>query len=106
MKTSYLAAAIVLSVLSLPAQIQNARIEGNLFDSSGAAIVSAKLILTNTKTQVQAQSETNASGFYNFPVVPPGFYSLSAESKGFRKEEVTNIEVTVGVVLRKDLVLE
>jgi hypothetical protein len=106
MKLFYFVAAIGLSTLSVCAQIQNARIEGNLFDSSGAAITAAKLVLTNDKTQIQTSAETNASGFFNFPVVQPGFYSLSAEANGFRKEQLTNIEVTVGVVLRKDLTLQ
>ncbi len=98
--------ALAVSTLSLFAQIQDARIEGNVTDNSRAVIVGAKLVLTNVKTQVKADAETNSSGHFTFPVVQPGFYSLSAESKGFRREELTNIEVTVGVTLRQDIALE
>jgi len=101
-----LAVVSVLFPFSLAAQIQNARVEGNVVDNSHSVIVGAKLVLTNNKTQVQADAETDTSGYFTFPAVPPGFYSLTAESKGFRKGELTNIEVTVGVTLRQDVVLE
>ncbi len=97
---------VSLFVFSLVAQIQDARIEGNVYDSSRALIPGAKLVLTNTKTQVRTDAEANTSGSFSFPIVPPGFYSLSAEAKGFRTEVITNIEVNVGVTLRKDVVLE
>ena len=78
-----LVSLFALVIFPLSAQIQDARVEGNVFDSSHALIAGAKLVLTNVKTQVKADAEANASGFFTFPVVPPGFYSLSAESKGF-----------------------
>ncbi len=106
MRRLSLAAAIGLWTLSLSAQIQDARVEGNVVDNSHAVIVGAKLVITNIKTQVRAEAETDTSGFYAFPVVPPGFYTLTAESKGFRREEITDIEVTVGVTLREEVVLE
>ena len=106
MKRLSLVVAIGLFAISLSGQIQNARIEGNVIDNSRAVIIGASLVLTNVKTQVKTEAATDASGFYTFPVVPPGFYSLAAEAKGFRKGELTNIEVTVGVTLREDVVLE
>ena len=106
MKRVLLAGFSLIATVPLFAQIQDARVEGNVIDNTRAVIVGVKLVLTNTKTQVQATAETNSSGYFTFPVVPPGFYSLTAESSGFRKAELTNIEVTVGVTLRKDVTLE
>ncbi len=106
MKRLSLAVFSLLVISPLFAQIQDARVEGNVIDNTRAVIVGAKLVLINTKTQVQAMAETNSSGSFTFPVVPPGFYSLTAESNGFRKAELTNIEVTIGVTLRKDVILE
>jgi hypothetical protein len=106
MRRLSLAVILGLFTLSLSAQIQNARVEGNVVDSSRAFIVGARLIITNIKTQVKTEAETDTSGFYTFPVVPPGFYALTAEAKGFRKGEITNIEINVGVTIRQDIVLE
>ena len=52
----------LLLTFSLTAQIQNARIEGNVHDSSGAIVPGAKLLIVNTKTQVKAAVEANATG--------------------------------------------
>ena len=93
-------------LLPLLAQIQNARIEGTVQDSSSAVIPGTKLFLVNNRTQAKMDAETNASGFYFFPSLPPGFYTLTAESTGFRKATITNIEVTVGETIRHDVTLE
>lgn len=90
----------------LSAQLQNARIEGTVSDSSGAVIPGSKLSLVNTKTQVRLEAESDASGFFVFPSLPPGLYTLSAEANGFRKGTVANIELTLGVNLRQDIRLE
>lgn len=92
--------------LSSFAQIQNARIEGNVIDTSGSLIPGAKLILVNSKTQVKLNAESTASGFYTFPTLQPGLYSLTAEANGFRKSTLANIEVNVGVTIRQDIQLE
>jgi outer membrane receptor protein involved in Fe transport len=92
--------------LPLFAQIQNARIEGTVKDSTGAVIPNAKLLIVNTRTQAKLEAESDASGFYFFPSLQPGFYTLVAEAKGFRKETVNNIEVTVGETIRQDLKFE
>ncbi len=104
----HLLLVVFISCVGLPliAQIQNARIEGNVQDSSGAMIPGTKVVLVNTRTQAKLEAESEASGFYFFPTLQPGFYTLVAEAKGFRKQTVTNIEVTVGETIRQDLKLE
>ncbi len=104
-----LLAVSILSMLALPvltAQIQSARIEGTVEDTSGAVVPGAKLIIVNNKTQVKAEAESDAAGFYVFPTLTPGFYTLTAETNGFRKATVTNIEVNVGVSIRQNIKLE
>src|SRR5262249_24135069 len=95
-----------LFAFSLFGQIQNARVEGTVTDSSLAVVPGAKLTITNTKTQVKTDAESDQSGFFFFPVLQPGFYTLTAEAQGFRKETITNIEVNVGVTLRQDVKME
>ncbi len=93
-------------LLPIIAQIQNARIEGSVQDASSAVIPGARLMIVNVRTQVKIDAESDVAGFYFFPSIPPGFYTLTAEANGFRKATVTNIEVTVGVTLRQDVKLE
>ncbi|MBX9601820.1 MAG: TonB-dependent receptor [Bryobacteraceae bacterium] len=93
-------------LVSLFGQIQTGRIEGTVQDSSGAVIPGAKLSAINVKTQVKVDMEADASGYYIFPSLQPGFYTVSAEAPGFRKASVTNIELNLGVTLRQDIRLE
>src|SRR5882724_9076492 len=89
----------LLAVASF-AQIQNARVEGSVADASHAFIPGAKLTITNVKTQVKTDAESNQEGFFVFPVLQPGIYTLFVEANGFRKATITNIEVNIGVTIR------
>jgi hypothetical protein len=91
---------------SLFAQVQTARVEGNVVDSSGATIPGAKLTITNIKTQTKLDTEADAAGYYAFPLLQPGLYNLVAEANGFRKANITNIELTVGITMKQDVKLE
>ncbi|MBY0503526.1 MAG: TonB-dependent receptor [Bryobacteraceae bacterium] len=107
MKRSF--SVFVASCLVLPllfAQIQSARLEGTVQDSSGAVVPGAKLTIVNNRTQVRLDAEATSAGTYIYPVLPPGFYTLTVESTGFRKTTVNNIEVNIGVTLRQDITLE
>ena len=88
------------------AQVQSARLEGNIQDPSGAAIPGAKVSATNVRTQVKLDAEADASGYYTFPLLQPGIYSLAVEAGGFRKANVTNIELNIGFTVRQDVKLE
>ncbi len=98
-----LAGSLALPVL---AQVQNARLEGSVQDSSGAVIPGATLSLVNNRTQVKVDIDADAQGFYVFPVLQPGVYTLNVSAGGFRKSTVTNIELNVGVTIRQDVKLE
>ena len=70
---AFLLRASIVSLLCLPltAQIQSARVEGTVVDSSKAVIPGAKLALINNKTQVKLDAESDGTGFFTFPTVPP-----------------------------------
>src|SRR6266446_3197932 len=62
-------------------------VSGTVRDQSGAVIPNAALVLTNTATNVVVNTVTNGVGFYIFPSVVPGAYTLSAQSAGMQKFE-------------------
>src|SRR5438045_7720784 len=80
---------IIISLIAIPAwpQASTGSVSGTVRDQSGAAIPSASVTLTNTGTNVVAKSTTNESGFYRFPGINPGHYSLTAETAGMQKFE-------------------
>jgi hypothetical protein len=60
-------------------QAVTASLVGTITDASGAVVVNAKVVITETNTNVSRTGNTNESGNYSFPNLPPGVYSVSAE---------------------------
>lgn len=94
------------SVGSLCAQAVNATLLGTVSDSSGASIAAAKVVATEVNTGVSRSSQTNGSGNYSFPDLPPGSYSIDIESPGFKRDRRLNINVVVNSSVRVDATLQ
>src|ERR1700692_2721113 len=77
-------------------QVEQGTVTGVVTDPSNAAVVDAKVTLTNVDTQVAVVTNTNQQGNYNFPFTAPGHYAIAAEKQGFSAGRVTNITITVG----------
>jgi Carboxypeptidase regulatory-like domain len=87
-------------------QAVNATLLGTVTDSSGAAVANVKVTITETNTGISRVSQTNDSGNYVFPDLPPGTYSVIAEQPGFKRESRAGIDVIVNTTGRIDLVLQ
>jgi hypothetical protein len=97
----FLALATGASFFNAQAQFSGS-VTGAVTDPSGAAIPSAKVVLTNDGTGEQRTAMTDASGVYTFPSLAPGNYHLTCTAKGFSNavEPVvlqTNQVLNVGV---------
>ncbi len=57
-------------------------IQGTVKDPTGAVIAATKITVGNVATSQQHTTTTNAVGFYLFPALLPGDYTLSAEAAG------------------------
>ncbi|HEY3939601.1 MAG TPA: TonB-dependent receptor [Bryobacteraceae bacterium] len=101
-----LAALFAISPLCMFAQAVNATLVGTVTDSSGGVIVNAKVTVTETNTNVSRSGQTNESGNYVFPDLPPGLYSVTVEQPGFKREVRSNIEVLVNTNPRVDVQLQ
>ena len=78
----YLVCIFVLSVSSIlaPAQDTRGNISGTVTDSQGAVISGAAVVVANTGTGTSTRLTTNASGYYEAPLLLPGTYSVTVES--------------------------
>lgn len=85
------------------AQRVNGSIVGTVNDPSGAAVGGAKVTITDVNTQVSQTIETNSSGNYNAPNLPPGTYKVSTTMSGFATSERTGIELFVDSTQRIDM---
>ena len=81
------------SVMPLAAQEYRGRVQGNVTDPSLAAVVAAKVTLTNVNTGLETARETDEAGFYRFDFVQPGSYTVAVEAAGFNRFVQENVTV-------------
>ncbi|MEO7142340.1 MAG: carboxypeptidase-like regulatory domain-containing protein, partial [Bryobacteraceae bacterium] len=96
----------VLPFLCACAFAQTATIQGSVSDPSNAAIAGVNIRVTNVSTGVVTNVETNQSGLYSAPLLPPGSYSVEAEKPGFARAARTGLQLDVSQTARVDFALK
>src|SRR5262247_1881393 len=81
-------------------------ITGFAKDPSGAHVSGVQLTLLRKDTNTRLITTTDINGSYQFPQLPPATYSLTAESKGFKKVNFATVVVQVDLVTRVDIQFE
>jgi len=88
-----------LALLSLSsatwAQMGRGTILGTVTDPTRAAIVGARVTITNVDTNSTIASQTNAAGFFSTPPINVGNYQITVEHAGFKKEVRSGISLQV-----------
>jgi hypothetical protein len=87
-------------------QAVNATLLGAVTDASGAVVPNAKVAITEVNTGVGRSAQTNESGNYTFPDLPPGQYLVTVEAAGFKKETRRDIALAVNSTQRVDIQLQ
>ncbi|MBV8630614.1 MAG: carboxypeptidase regulatory-like domain-containing protein [Silvibacterium sp.] len=80
-------AALVLSTLTARAQSSSAALSGTVYDSTGAVVPGATVLLRNDASGDTRRDVSNPEGFFTFAAVPPATYSVTVEKQGFVKWE-------------------
>src|SRR5689334_1782229 len=91
-----------LSLTAAFAQVDTGTVAGSVHDSSGAAVASATVTLTETDTNAVIKTQTDASGDYVSPPLRPGNYKVVAEAQGFKTATRASVIVKVQDRLRID----
>ncbi len=98
---------LLAALATVPAWAQrSASLTGAVSDASGAVIPGASVQLVNLATGEQFFAESNESGNYIFPLLPPGMYDLTVEQQGFKAYSQPGIQMETGVTARADVALE
>jgi len=81
-------------------------VSGTVTDPSGAAVVGAKIVLTDKGTNVSREATSNDTGRFLFVDVQAGTYNLNISRDGFRMSRVTDQVVNVNQPLTLNVTLE
>lgn len=97
-----------LSLLSTGAFAQETMggLQGTVKDPSGAVIVNAAVEVRSPALIGVKKQETDQGGYFRFANLPPGLYSVSVTTSGFRGYRKENIALEVGRLPTLDIVLE
>src|ERR1700730_611125 len=87
-------------------QTATGSISGSVRDPSTAAVIAAKVTLTNIANNESRSITSNSLGYYSFPLLPPATYRLEAQAPGFKRFVRDNIKLDVALALTVDVPLE
>ena len=98
-------AALILTVPGAGAQLLQGTIDGNVMDSSQAAIADATVTARDRQTNFSRETKTNSVGGYSLSGLPPGTYTITVSSVGFQSYVETDIAVRPNTIRRVDATL-
>jgi len=81
-------------------------ISGTVTDPQSAAVVSATVVVTSTDRNTSIRLTTNASGYYEAPLLLPGKYQVTVEAAGFKKIVRSGLTLVMSEQLQINLQLE
>src|SRR6516164_10769056 len=101
----WLAAALSVSAALLNAQFDSGQISGFVRDPSGAVVPRAVVVATNAGTNEPRRTVTNSDGYYIFPQLAVGTYTLAVEAAGFKRYVKTAIALNAEAKVSSDVEL-
>ena len=97
--------ALFLATTAL-AQVDRAVLEGTISDATGAIISGAAVRVLAVDTGLTQEQPTNSKGYYRFPGLAVGRYSVTVTSAGFKTKVVDDVILQVGQTRTLDAALE
>src|SRR5258706_7601567 len=84
----------------------NASVTGTVTDPTGAHVVGATVTAFHLDTGVATIATSNEAGIYNFSSLATGKYRFTGEHSGFRKVNITDVQLEVGGRMTLNIPLE
>jgi hypothetical protein len=72
-----------------------AKILGTVSDQSGAAVVGATVTIKSTASSIERTTQTNSTGAYEVPALPPGTYNVQVQMAGFETQLAKGLQLEV-----------
>src|ERR1700733_7429411 len=99
---SVLFTSLVVLIAAAPSfAASSATLSGTVTDSSGKVIPETRVTATNMDTNIDSSSQTDRSGLYVIPDLPPGMYRITVRKDGFativRPDVVLHVEDVIAM---------
>jgi hypothetical protein len=85
------------------AQVGQVEITGEVRDPSGGVVPSAKVTVTENRTNQAYTTVTGPGGVYTFNYLKPGIYKIGVEAPGFKHFTRDGLQVSTGERIRLDI---
>ncbi len=82
-----------------------AALQGTVLDPQGAAVAGAKVAVRNLATGLERTAETDSSGSFSIPALPPGTYRVEIRRDGFQTYLVSSYTLGVGTTSSQNFTL-
>ena len=96
---------LTITSVGASAQIDRAELEGTVNDASGAVIRGARVQVLAADTGVSQEQQTNSNGYYRFPGLAVGRYTVTVTVTGFKTHVIEQVVVQVGQTRTLDIKL-
>ena len=100
-----LTALILFAFGPLDAQVAGGSIVGLITDSSGAVIPNATVTVTNSGTNQTLETKSNPDGYYEFPILLPGRYTVGVTASGMQPKKSSEFDLFTGTRPKLDFTL-
>ena len=94
--TWLMAACMCLALVhTARAQSGTATLQGKVIDAQKMALPGANVTIANPATGLSRTTQSDSSGAFTFPGVPPGTYALTVEMQGFKTSVLDKVALQV-----------
>jgi TonB family protein len=112
-RSARLAVVVALASLTLPiaglgaaTQTRAASFSGSVLDTAGAPIPGAAIVLTNVDTEASRTISSDQDGHFQFADLPPGFYVLDTQARGFAPLRDDEVGLWAGQRMQRNITLQ
>jgi hypothetical protein len=95
-RTVFVTASLVFLHFALRAQTTQGLITGRVVNSRSARpVAGAEVKYQSRAGSIGGEAVTGTAGYFNLPLLSPGFYHLHVEAAGFQPQELEEVELAV-----------
>jgi len=83
-------------------QTATGQFNGHVTDPNGAVLPNAEVVLIDRQTNLSRATKSNAEGYYQFPLIPPGSYRITVTVSGFDVASTSDLRLEVNQIATQD----